>query len=170
MRHNDKIFTEIQNILKERRIRTSWNRCKQYNKDMDRFAAMAFVQTPPVFFISRYDSSGISMAFQEDGIINILYGYDPEDVPQGSGLNRYPMGVTCTVLLLLAFLIVLYIVFSAYRAFGLSSRLKGGKVRLLPVLLVTVLVHIALPACVLLAGRHRLQLEKTGQNIGDSKK
>lgn len=89
----------------------------------------------------------------ESGIINILYGYEPEEVQPGSGifdLNHYPMIVTYTIYIILCILIVAFVVLSAVRLKSLSIQPKTGKKRI-RLLIYTGLIHFMLPLSILLA-------------------
>ncbi|HEX2946732.1 MAG TPA: serine hydrolase domain-containing protein [Clostridia bacterium] len=87
----------------------------------------------------------------ESGIVNILYGLDPDDVPRGGflDLNRYPMTVTYDLYLVLCILAVLLIIFSFIRLRSFMRRLISAKKRLLPVILFAVMVNLVLPVILL---------------------
>lgn len=78
----------------------------------------------------------------ESGIINLLYGYEPDRVPRGAGildLNRYPMQVTYSVYLGLCIAVVLLLVVSVLRLRKLRSRS----------FLAILLIHFILPLVLL---------------------
>lgn len=87
----------------------------------------------------------------ESGIINVLYGVDPENQPGQSplNLNSYPVSFSYTLLQVLAGITVLLIVLSAFRLRSLQNRLLRSKAAAWRITVFTALVHYALPVAIL---------------------
>ncbi len=107
-----------------------------------------------VAFVYNTSSSTATSLFKvgyrdriESGIINILYGMDPDDVPNGGilDLNRYPVTVTYDIYLALCIVILLALIYSFIRLAGIRKRLAKSKWSFAATVLLTFTVYIILP-------------------------
>lgn len=83
----------------------------------------------------------------ESGIVNILYGYEPDEVQPSAGLldlNRYPMSVTYSVYIILYLIIIGLLVLSIIRLRTFKKRLEKSKKNSWRFVYIG-LIHFALP-------------------------
>ncbi len=130
-----------------------------------------------VAFVYNTSSSTATSLFKvgyrdriESGIINILYGSDPDDVPKGGilDLNRYPATVTYSIYLVLCILILLALVFSFIRLGSFKKRLAKSRGSFVKAILLTLAVYILLPVFILyIPGRMNINWQQLLFNVPD---
>jgi hypothetical protein len=106
----------------------------------------------------------------ESGIINILYGLDPDDVPKVGilDLNRYPATVTYSIYLALCILILLALAFSFIRLGSFKKRLAKSRGSFVKAILLTLAVYILLPVFILyIPGRMNINWRQLLFNVPD---
>ncbi len=114
-----------------------------------------------VIILYNTSSSTLSTLFNvgyrdriESGIFNIIYGYAPDFIPKGAGifdLNRYPIGFTYTLYLLLILVISLRLLVSMYNLKYYRKYLSVRRKRLTKSMLLLVSMHVVTPLTILIS-------------------